>query len=82
LKRDIPYATLAQAFGRLFRHLLSKPEAELSRWRDDIRQALEPNGALVVELIPELKFIIGEQPPVPISPRPIRKPASNWRCGA
>ena len=64
LKRDIPYATLAQAFQRLVRHLLGKPEAELSKWREELRQAVSPNGSLVVELIPELKFIIGEQPAV------------------
>jgi predicted ATPase len=32
-KRDIPYATVAQAFQGLIRPLLSKPEAELSKWR-------------------------------------------------
>ena len=32
-KRDIPYATLAQAFQSLVRQLLGKSEAELSRWR-------------------------------------------------
>jgi PAS domain S-box-containing protein len=64
-KGDIPYASLAQAFQSLIRRLLSKPEIELSTWRHDLRQALDPNGALVVELIPELKFIIGAQPAVP-----------------
>jgi PAS domain S-box-containing protein len=64
LKRDIPYATLAQAFQRLVRQLLVKPQAELDQWRDALRQALSPNAALVVELVPELKFVIGEQPPV------------------
>ena len=66
-KRDIPYATVAQAFQSLIRPLLSKPEAELSKWRDDLRQALSPNGSLVVDLVPELKLIIGEQPPVAAS---------------
>ena len=28
-------------------------------------EALEPNGRLMVDLIPELKLVIGEQPPVP-----------------
>ena len=65
LKRDIPYATVAQAFQSLIRQLLGKPEAELSTWRGQLRQALDPNGALVTDLIPELKFIIGEQSPVP-----------------
>ena len=69
-KRDIPYATVAQAFQSLIRPLLSKPEAELSKWRDDLRQALSPNGSLLVDLVPELKLIIGEQPPVaPLPPQ-------------
>lgn len=67
-KRDIPYATLAQAFQSLIRPLLSKSEEELSKWRDTIREAIDPNGLLIVELVPELKHIIGEQPPVPELP--------------
>ena len=67
-KRDIPYATLAQAFQSLIRPLLSKSEAELRNWRDALREALGPNGLLIVDLVPELKLIIGEQPPVPDLP--------------
>jgi len=67
-KRDIPYATLAQAFQSLIRLLLSKSEKELSKWRDALREALDPNGQLIVDLVPELKLIIGEQPPVPELP--------------
>src|SRR5262244_3163083 len=67
-KRDIPYATLAQAFQNLIRSLLSKREAELRNWRDALREALDPNGLLIVDLVPELKLIIGEQPPVPELP--------------
>ena len=67
-KRDIPYATLAQAFQSLVRPLLSKGEEELRKWRDALREALEPNGLLMVELVPELKHVIGEQPPVPELP--------------
>ena len=68
-KRDIPYATLAQAFQSLIRLLLSKSEKELSKWREALREALDPNGQLIVDLVPELKLIIGEQPPVPELPR-------------
>jgi predicted ATPase len=67
-KRDIPYATLAQAFQSLLRPLLTKNEAELSKWRDALREAVGPNGQLIVGLVPELKLIIGEQPPVPELP--------------
>jgi predicted ATPase/signal transduction histidine kinase len=63
-KRDIPYATIAQAFQGLTRQLLSKSDAELARWRDALRAALGPNGQLMVNLIPELEHIVGPQPPV------------------
>jgi predicted ATPase/GAF domain-containing protein len=67
-KRDIPYATLAQAFQSLIRPLLSKSDADLGRWRGALQEALEPNGQLIVDLVPELKHVIGEQPPVPELP--------------
>src|SRR5215813_10015917 len=67
-KRDIPYATLAQAFQNLIRSLLSKSGEELSKWRDALQEALGPNGLLIVDIVPELKLIIGEQPPVPDLP--------------
>src|SRR5271168_5458964 len=64
-KRDIPYSTLAQAFQSLIRSLLGKSDAELATWRGAFLEALEPNGRLIVDLVPELKLIIGDQPPVP-----------------
>jgi PAS domain S-box-containing protein len=63
-RRDIPYATLAQAFQSLVRALLGKSEAELSGWREALREALGLNARLMVDLVPELKLIIGDQPPV------------------
>ena len=67
-KRDIPYATLAQAFQSLVRPILSKSEDDLHTWRDALREALEPNGRLMIDLVPELKHVIGEQPAVPELP--------------
>ena len=67
-KRDVPYATLAQAFQSLIRPLLGKNEAELNKWRDALREAVGPNGQLVLDLVPELELIIGVQPPVPELP--------------
>jgi PAS domain S-box-containing protein len=67
-KRDIPYATLAQAFQSLIRPLLGKSEAELRNWREALDEALGANGLLIVNLVPELQLIIGEQPPLPALP--------------
>jgi predicted ATPase len=67
-KRDIPYSTLAQAFQDLIRGFLGKDENELNSWREAFRAALDSNGALMVALVPELKLVIGDQPPVPDLP--------------
>ncbi|HUN96802.1 MAG TPA: serine/threonine-protein kinase PknK, partial [Bradyrhizobium sp.] len=67
-KRDIPYATLAQAFQSLTRPLLGKSEADLAPWRDALRDVLGPNAGLIVDLVPEVRLIIGEPPPVPELP--------------
>jgi PAS domain S-box-containing protein len=67
-KRNIPYATVAQAFQSLVRQILSKSEADLQVWRNALREALGPSGLLIVDLIPELELVIGGQPPVPDLP--------------
>jgi PAS domain S-box-containing protein len=64
-KRDIPYPTLVQAFQGLVRTLLGKNDTELAEWHDVICAALGPNAALIADLIPELKLIIGDPSPVP-----------------
>ena len=63
--QDIPYATLAQAFQTIVRHILSGSDAEVSGWRDTLREALGANGQLIVNLIPEMELLIGKQSPVP-----------------
>ena len=64
-RRDIPYATLVQAFQTLVRTLLGKNDAELAGWRDNLQKALGANARLMTDLIPELKLVIGEPPAVP-----------------
>jgi PAS domain S-box-containing protein len=67
-KRDIPYTTLAQAFQTLVRQILVKSEAEVGHWRHVLQEALGPNGQIIIDLIPEVEFIVGKQPPVPDLP--------------
>ena len=65
---------MAQAFQDLVRPLLGESEGELARWRDALKEALGPNGQLMVDLVPELKLIIGDQAPVPeLSPQDTRR---------
>ncbi|HZC97486.1 MAG TPA: AAA family ATPase, partial [Bradyrhizobium sp.] len=64
LKRDIPYATLAQALRSLIRPLLGKSDTELAPWRDVLQETLGSNAGLLADLVPELKLLVGEPPPV------------------
>ena len=49
----------------------------LAKWRHALREELDPNGQLIVDLVPELKLIIGEQPPVPEVQQRTDNAASN-----
>ncbi|TCA35214.1 GAF domain-containing protein [Rhizobium leguminosarum bv. viciae] len=66
--RDIPYATIAQAFRGLVRQILGAGDEDLARWRKMLVAALGPNGQLMVNLVPELSLVIGEQLSAPDLP--------------
>ena len=69
LGRSVPYGIIIEAFRTALRELLGMPEERLSIWREELRQALGPQGRLVTELLPELELIVGPQPPVaPLPP--------------
>ncbi|WP_437954641.1 AAA family ATPase [Sorangium sp. So ce119] len=63
--RSIPYASLAQAFRDLIRHLLAERTEPLTRLRRTLATALGQSARVLVELMPELELIVGPQPPVP-----------------
>ncbi|MEA3116766.1 MAG: hypothetical protein QOI13_36, partial [Paraburkholderia sp.] len=67
-QRDIPYATLTQAFRELVRQLLAESEARIAGWRQQIQAAVEVNGQLIVEVLPQVELVIGPQPPVSALP--------------
>lgn len=63
-KRDVPYATIVQAFRSLGEYLLTLSEPQLVRWRLELREALADNGRLITSVVPEFELILGEQPPL------------------
>ncbi|CAB3792743.1 trifunctional serine/threonine-protein kinase/ATP-binding protein/sensor histidine kinase [Pararobbsia alpina] len=67
-QRDIPYATITQAFHELVRQLLAETEARIAGWRQQIQAAVGVNGQLIVEVLPQIELIIGAQSPVPALP--------------
>jgi len=58
------YTAIAAAFRGLVQQVLVETEERLAQWREALNEALVPNGRLVVDLVPELSLIIGDQPAV------------------
>jgi predicted ATPase/GAF domain-containing protein/anti-anti-sigma regulatory factor len=65
LNRNVPYASIAQAFREMMRLILTERAESLARWRERLSAAVGSNGGLLLEIIPELQLIIGPQPSVP-----------------
>ncbi len=64
-KRDIPYASLIQAFSSLMQQLLTENATHLDQWRNKILTAVGANGQVIVDVIPEVELVIGKQPEIP-----------------
>ena len=43
--------------------LLSENHAKVQEWKNQILEAVGENGQVIIEVIPELEKIIGQQPP-------------------
>ncbi|MEG4319488.1 MULTISPECIES: AAA family ATPase [unclassified Microcoleus] len=64
-KRNIPYASVIQAFQSLIRQLLTESQASIQTWKQKLLAALGTSGKVVTDVIPEVELIIGKQPEVP-----------------
>src|SRR4028119_804671 len=62
-QRNLPFSAFVQAFRDLMGQLLSESDAEIEQWKIKMLAALGDSGQVIVEVIPELERIIGEQPP-------------------
>ncbi|MBN1532989.1 MAG: PAS domain S-box protein, partial [Spirochaetes bacterium] len=68
LHKDIPYHSVRLAFQELVSMLLMEREDHLTRWKNTILRFTGNNGGVLIEFIPELTHIIGDQPePVELS---------------
>jgi serine/threonine protein kinase len=62
-QRNIPFSTFVQAFRDLMEQLLTESDVQIQQWKTKILDAVGENGQVIIEVIPELSRIIGEQPP-------------------
>ncbi|MCC5642067.1 AAA family ATPase [Nostoc sp. CHAB 5824] len=63
-QRNIPFSAFVQAFRDLMGQLLTESDAQIQQFKTNILAAVGDNGQVIIEVIPELEKIIGQQPPV------------------
>ncbi|MDD2761638.1 MAG: AAA family ATPase, partial [Methylomonas sp.] len=61
-QKNIPYSSLIQALRNLIRTFLTESDDQVAVWRDKILEAVDDNGGVISDVVPELSFIIGPQP--------------------
>ena len=63
--RNIPFSAFVIAFRDLMSQLLGESDAQLQEWKGKILEAVGENGQVIIDVIPELEAIVGEQHSVP-----------------
>ncbi|BAZ50722.1 two-component hybrid sensor and regulator [Nostoc sp. NIES-4103] len=62
--RNVPFSGFVQAFRDLMMQLLTESDQQLQHWKSKILKAVAENGQVLIEVIPELEQIIGQQSPL------------------
>jgi predicted ATPase/signal transduction histidine kinase len=65
LNRQVPFSAIVVALQDLVQQLLTESAESTEQWRAKIQAAVQSNGQLLIDVVPALELIIGEQPPVP-----------------
>ena len=76
--RSQPFSAFVQAFRDLMGQLLGETDAKVEQWKTQILAALGENAQVIVEVIPELERIIGEQAPTPELVASAAQNRFNW----
>lgn len=60
-QRNIPLSAIVQSFQDLMGQLLSEANTQIQDWKTQILAALGEQGQVIIDVIPELQSIIGQQ---------------------
>ncbi|CBN54895.1 MULTISPECIES: trifunctional serine/threonine-protein kinase/ATP-binding protein/sensor histidine kinase [Kamptonema] len=63
-QRNIPYSAIVKAFQSLVKQLLTESETQLAAWKEKLLAAFGDNGQIVIDVIPDVELIVGQQQPV------------------
>ncbi|MGB0525730.1 MAG: AAA family ATPase, partial [Flammeovirgaceae bacterium] len=60
-QKNVPYSSLIQAFNDFVEQILTETPERIAKWKAKILNAVGTNGSLLIDVIPNLKYIIGDQ---------------------
>ena len=63
-KRNVPYLAFVQAFRELMQQIAGESEQQIAVWKKSILETLGANSQIIIDVIPEVEWIIGKQRPV------------------
>lgn len=63
-KRNIPYAALIDSFQELTQQLLTESCEKIVIWKQQLLEAFGENGQVIIDVIPDVEKIVGQQSPV------------------
>ncbi len=63
-QRSIPYIAIIQAFKQLIDQLLTETQEQLEKWKEKLLLILKENIQLIIEVIPDIEKIVGQQKPI------------------
>lgn len=66
LQRIIPFAPIISAFQTLTRQIITGNNGEVDKWRLKLETGMEGHAGLICSMIPELKWLLGDEPLVQI----------------
>ncbi len=61
-QKNVPYKGLILAFQDLISQLLASNKTVIQDWRERILNALQGNGKVLTDVVPDLELLIGKQP--------------------
>lgn len=64
-QRHLPYVGLNQAFGEMMDLILTESAEQLAQWRRRMLEAVGSHGSLLIEMLPRLELVIGQQSAAP-----------------
>ncbi|MBD9357169.1 ATP-binding sensor histidine kinase [Methylomonas albis] len=77
-QKNIPYSSLIQALRNLIRTFLTESDEQVQQWSTKIMAAVDNAGKVIIDVVPELEFIIGPQPePLHLPPVEARNRFNN-----